>query len=134
MELRLILNKMQNFFRLKKRQGGYTNCYLEYPVGEGYRVPTIDEFVQGFEFEVCKEMKLIHLGMTQKQINSIPYSKVWTPMKVNWKYDPKILITRTLDNGMKVTTTGSFENFFKPFDEQLMIDQKLVRVKINKDG
>lgn len=124
---------MQNFFRLKKRQGGYTNCYLEYPVGEGYRVPTIDEFVQGFEFEIAKDLEFLILDFSDNtKSKSLGKFRIWEPAKVWWKGDLKNRIIFTDDEGFN-WNLPSPNIFCKPFDEQSMIDQKLVRVKIKND-
>ncbi len=54
----------------------------------------------------------------------------WINSKVWWKEKEDKLITEISDEGIELTYTGYFNNFFKPFDEQSYINQGLIRVKI----
>lgn len=97
----------------------------------GYRVPKIEEFVQGFEFEVAHEYSFGVMDMTNGGTcqMGLPF-KIWEPCKVWWKEDPNKRIVQELGSGSTIEFSGATMNFFKPFDEQMYIDQELVRVKI----
>lgn len=95
-------------------------------VCKGYRVPKLEEFIEGFEFEIRNDY-VIHINNKRH-----PYH-TWTNGKVWWKKDPTKFYTDNLPNGGTLTQSGYFINWFKPFDEQSFIDQKLVRVKINNN-
>ena len=88
----------------------------------GYRIPKLEEFVQGFEFEVASEYSFGVMDMTNGGTCQMgaPF-KIWNPGKVWWKEDP---------NKRIIEFTGATMNFFKPFNEQMYIEQELVRVKI----
>ncbi len=96
---------------------------------EGYRVPKLEEFVQGFEFEVGNDYQWIYINSDKLPE---PKYRVWRPAKVWWKANPKEMITEKTENGNIFIYSGYLNNFFKPFDEQSFIDQELVRVKINQ--
>lgn len=103
-------------------------------VGRGYRVPKLEEFIQGFEFE---QKHTYSFGFIDFENNKFIKGKEfisWLPNKVWWKYPEDDMITTELDNGHTLTQMGRSINFFKPFNEQLFIDQKLVRVKIRRNG
>lgn len=97
-------------------------------IEEGYRIPTIDEFVQGFKFELRKDYSFgfITLGKGYEKVKD--YS-IWTECEVWWKSEEK-WITQSYEDGTKFTMSGSTNNFFKPFDEKSFLDQGLIRVKI----
>ena len=101
-----------------------------------YRTPRLDEFIQGFEFEIAKDSKFCFINTTvspdenKAAIDKIPYIRHWFPMKVWWKHDPEERITEVDSEGNIWNISGKSVNFFKPFDEQSFIDQKLVRVKV----
>ncbi len=102
---------------------------------QGYRVPKLEEFVQGFEFEVANIIGIMLLDFSGKQQDQIyPYKKIWSKSKVTWKGDSSEIITEKFldDSGQecKLMYKGAFRNLFQPFDEQSYIDQELVRVKI----
>ena len=102
---------------------------------EGYRVPRLEEFVQGFEFEKANDYSFGILDMSEggNFISSSEKSRIWSPMKVWWKHNPYERIIEPLDNeGNTIEYSGEFLNFFAPFNEQSFIEQELVRVKINK--
>lgn len=114
---------------------------------EGYRIPTIEEFVQGFEFEVAKDNKYVWMDTVddngkiiketdeesrkrfKEKMDASPLIRTWRPSKVWWKRDPHEIITREVD-GITYSYPGAINNIYKPFDEQSFIDQGLVRVKI----
>jgi hypothetical protein len=104
-------------------------------VGIGYRVPELSEFVQEFEFELAKDSRLIwidnNLSLEENKAHNdlIQFKRMWYPCKVNWMYDPKERIEVKHDGHM-FNLSGATMNFFKPFDEESFIKQKLVRVKI----
>lgn len=50
-------------------------------------------------------------------------------MRVYWKHSPSERVIEKDEEGNTFDFSGEFVNFFKPFDEQSLIDQKLVRVK-----
>lgn len=79
---------------------------------EKYRTPTIEEFVQGFEFEVAQDISYGFLDMTDNKSSEISSSRSWIPTTVTWKEDEMS------------------EIWDKPFDEQSYLDQGLIRVKI----
>lgn len=102
---------------------------------EEYRTPSIEEFVQGFEFEKIhtETWGFFILDMSNNSSETIGETKTkksWIPMKVWWKTNPKERIIEKDEEGNTWDYSGELVNFFKPFDEQDMIDKKLVRVKI----
>lgn len=102
-------------------------------VGRGYRVPKIEEFVQDFHFERRHSYSFGFIDFEKGGYKKMKSFESWTPMQVWWKYPEDAMITSPLgDEGHTITQTGRSINFFKPFDEQSFIDQKLVRVKIKK--
>lgn len=94
-----------------------------------YRTPKIEEFVQGFEFELRKDYKFIVLNFESNKSEATQEYSEWVPCKVWWKMDENARITDTYD-GYSVTITGLTNNFFKPFDEESFLKQGLIRVKI----
>jgi hypothetical protein len=94
---------------------------------EGYRVPTLEEFVQDFEFEIAVDTG-IYIPDKAGKLNFYPNPRAWEPMKVYWMNDPKKIITEQCGD-YTVHTTGAAKNFFMPFDVAVMIERKLVRVK-----
>lgn len=98
---------------------------------DGYRIPRLEEFIQGFEFEVAIDYKFGHIDFsTDPAIGDFTSYREWKPCKVWWKHDPNEFIAETDGEGNKLTIIGSAINFFKPFDEEAYIEQELVRVKI----
>lgn len=101
---------------------------------EGYRIPAIDEFIQGFEFEVVDwtvptgifffNPKMGHLEHFKFQEN-----KVWKPMQVTWMNDPNADVIEKIGD-FTIHTKGSVLNFFQPFDVESYLKQGLIRVKI----
>jgi len=99
-------------------------------IGEGYRVPTIDEFVQDFEFEIAREMGM-YIPTGEGKLKRVGVSHWhWAPMKVTWKCDPDELYSEK-DGEYTVHSRGSFRNFFKPINEEAFIKSGMVRVKTN---
>lgn len=97
---------------------------------ENYRTPKIEEFIQGFEFEIAQDYRfgIIDLSENNKE-TSFEYKRFWSPMRVYWKHSPSERVIEKDEEGNTFDFSGEFVNFFKPFDEQSLIDQKLVRVK-----
>ena len=96
---------------------------------EGYRVPRLEEFVQGFEFEVKHTSRYAIIDLTTGESSFGEPYHFWTEGKVWWMKESKMVTTES-EEGFKVTYNQAMDNFFKPFDEQGYIDQELVRVKI----
>lgn len=105
---------------------------------EGYRVPRLEEFVQGFEFEVAKDTRFFILDLSAGADNSAqfnqPFTRHWLSGKVWWKHPPENRIIERSIDGTTLNISGYMVNFFKPFDEAEYIRQGLVRVKINPDS
>ncbi len=101
---------------------------------EEYRTPTIDEFVQGFKFELRKDYSFNFLNFTESQktvYEKVSDYSIWIPCEVWWKAKENEIITQTDKiSGNTLTITGRANNFFKPFDEESFIKQGLIRVKI----
>lgn len=75
---------------------------------EGYRIPTIEEFVDGFEFEVVDW--------------TVPtrVKKVWHPMQLIY----------VATNFFMIKPKGSILSYVNPFDVESYLKQGLIRVKI----
>lgn len=100
-------------------------------VGKGYRVPKLEEFVQGFKFQKKNSYRFMLIDFANdKTIKSKEYHD-WVDCEVWWKHPEDAWITSPIGNeGHTITQKGSSINWFKPFDEQSYINQKIVRVKI----
>lgn len=101
-----------------------------------YRTPSIEEFVQGFTFEYLEEttsgMMFIDNTKDKQEPISLKTYRDWVEVTVWWKNPPNQIITETYEDGTRISTTGSFRNFFAPFtDEQLesLIKESKIRVK-----
>ena len=93
-----------------------------------YRIPTIDEFIQGFEFEVRHDYKIQMLDLSgETKPETISESIVWAPSKVTWKATEWITEEK---NGMKYHISPGVINFFEPFDVESFLEQGLIRVKL----
>lgn len=93
-----------------------------------YRIPKLEEFVQGFEFELASDCGFCFLEPGHR-LTFPEMKRFWNKSKVTWMLPPNEIITRKV--GDKTwSAKGSTLNFFKPFNEQSLIDQGLVRVKI----
>lgn len=100
---------------------------------DGYRIPTEDEFVQGFEYEVRNEYSIVIMDLQKGEVSerSAP-SYTWTKGKVFWKKEPKV-ITVKMENSATLTYDQSLDNFFEPFNVASFLEQGLLRTKIKKD-
>ena len=99
---------------------------------EGYRLPTIDEFIQGFEFEYSSEhrwgMIYFHEDGTSSMKQGEPYI-IWHKAKVHWKQTD--WVTEEYSDGQTVTMSPETYNLLsEPFNIQSWLDQGLIRVKI----
>jgi hypothetical protein len=90
-----------------------------------YRIPELKEFVQGFKFERAVDYEFGILG----QLNPFKKKRIWIKCEVWWKLKPDEIISKKDDYGNMWIYNGFTNNFFKPFDEESFIKQKLVRVK-----
>ncbi len=97
-----------------------------------YRTPKLEEFVQDFEFEVARDYGFGIMDLSSNESPKFEKHRIWSPMKVWWKHNPKERIKEEY-NGIVWDISGGMINFFKPFDEQSFIDQRLVRVKIQDE-
>jgi hypothetical protein len=110
---------------------------------EGYRIPTIDEFVQDFEFE--RKIRRgggswfgFNINMSKEEVekqllvNRQPIFDEWIPMKVWWK--PRTLeeatITTKDESTGEIWTSIINPEFDKPINEEKMISEGKIRVKI----
>jgi len=100
----------------------------------GYRKPKIEEFVQGFKFEVLITHSFGFIFLGEDRSKDLKETKTtWEKVEVWWKNEPDALITQTTDDGETITATGAFMNFFAPYsDKQLekLLEEDKVRVKI----
>lgn len=96
---------------------------------EGYRIPDISEFKQGFEFELRHDYKFGLLDLATNELTNEVRSSVWSDCKVWWMHEPNEMVTEEID-GYKISVTGATLNFGKPFDEKSFLEQGLIRVKI----
>ena len=96
-----------------------------------YRIPKLEEFVQGFEFEVAQDYKFGFMDFSDviKPLELSDSNRIWITTKVWWKNNPKERIIEKDINGITWDISGGMVNFFKPFDEESFIKQGLVRVK-----
>lgn len=97
-----------------------------------YRIPKIEEFVQGFEFEVAHDYNWCILNLSNIKEPKVkgPMNRCWIPCKVWWMEPEDKLITEKMKDGSTLTVKRSFYNFFKPFNEKAYLEQGLIRVKI----
>lgn len=102
-------------------------------IGDGYRIPALEEFVQGFEFEVVDWTQPTGMFIPQgkgEAIQTHSFPKQWKPMKVTWMHDPNAdVVIQTGE--YTIHAKGSFVNFSKPFDVESWLTQGLIRVKIS---
>lgn len=98
---------------------------------EGYRLPRIEEFVDGFEYQVKKTYRWMTLGAEQEVI---PVLETWE--KGTWRvYDDNKFYTETMSNGGTLTMSGRFMNFTAaPFVPESFIEQGIIRISIAKYG
>lgn len=101
-------------------------------VGKGYRIPSAEEFIQGFEFEVKKEyafgFMFFHEDGTSTIHKGEPYFE-WQPRKVNWKRTE--WYSHTDSQGRTISMDADTHNFLaEPFDVISFLKQGLIRVKI----
>lgn len=107
----------------------------------GYRIPIIDEFVQGFEFEyydnTSYRMIMLDFSPGGKAKDLTPRKEVgWIKRIVNWKHSPDKRIIETFkdDDGNNCTLeySGFTANWFNEMchrDIQKLIDDGRIRVK-----
>ena len=95
-----------------------------------YRIPKLEEFVQGFKFELAKDYSFLILDFTTTEKPEETKYREWVECEVWWKEDEDKLITQTYKNGDTFTFSGRTNNFFKPFNEESFLKQGLIRVKI----
>jgi hypothetical protein len=102
-------------------------------IDEGYRVPTEDEFVQGFKYEVKNEHSIVIMDLQKGGVSerSEPLY-TWTEGEVFWKKEPKWVAVEA-KNGHKITYDQAMDNFFEPFNVASFLEQGLLRTKIKKD-
>ena len=101
---------------------------------EEYRIPTADEFVQGFKFQVKKAGSFGILDFSETPPKSEHFSdwEIWQDAVVTWKLPSGERVKFTQD-GIDYDMPSDFLNFInQPFDVQSFIDQGLIRVKIEK--
>lgn len=110
---------------------------------EQYRIPTIDEFKQGFKFEWLRFKKGTHLGgmiMFDFSNNETTSSKdiyaeedIWEEVVVYWDKEPE-MITRKFEDGTAWTLMENPQFDWYPWTNegyiQELINDKKVRVKI----
>jgi hypothetical protein len=102
-------------------------------VGKGYRIPKLEEFVQGFEFEVKNSCRYAIIDLSTGESSFGEPQHFWTEGKVWWMKESKWISVFDEDSGVTITYNQAGDNFFKPFDEKSFIEQGLVRVKIKED-
>ena len=93
-----------------------------------YRIPLLNEFVQGFKYELKKTYSFgfIENGRYEK---SKEWNK-WIEGEVWWMHPDDAIITSQMPNGGTLTMIGRFVNFGKPFNIESYLKQGLLRVKI----
>lgn len=94
-----------------------------------YRIPSIEEFVPGFRFEVGSPMSYV-VPDGQGGLLTLREWIEWEPGVVPRKYDPNEKVTRE-EGKFTIHTTGALMNFFTHRPEsyyQSLIDRQLVRV------
>ena len=101
-------------------------------VAEGYRIPTEDEFVQGFEFEVKQSGSFGVLRLGDGKFSKIKDWEVWNKAEVWWMKESKFVTVKK--NGYTVMYNQSMDNFFKPYDVGSFLEQGLLRVKIKQES
>jgi len=79
---------------------------------DNYRIPKLEEFVQGFEFEVAHDFTYGFLDVSNDKPSVLSHSRIWIPRKVTWKTD-------------KMS-----EIWDCPFNVESFLEQELIRVKI----
>jgi len=83
---------------------------------EEYRTPKIEEFVQGFEFEVRNDIGFMILDLSgEKKPETISKSIIWVPNKVTWKATECKTEER---DGIKYHISPGVINFFEPFNRR----------------
>jgi len=98
---------------------------------EGYRIPTAEEFVQGFKFEQAHDTRMVIIDLSKPaRKDDTPFTRHWTESEVWWDCKPDEFVEYNWYAG-KIKLKGSTVNFFKPFDVESYINQGLVRVKID---
>lgn len=96
---------------------------------EQYRIPTIDEFIQGFKFEVRRDYRFGFLNLEESTFDGGKEYSIWDLTEVWWGCNPDDVVTYN-DADYKISLTGRTVNFFKPFDVESFLKQGLIRVKI----
>lgn len=99
---------------------------------EGYRVPALEEFVQGFEFEYAYDSYLTVPVVDEAGNNTLKFTKnprTWVKASVTWKHDPNTIVTSKVGE-YTVHALGSVLNFFEPFNVESMLAQGFIRAKI----
>lgn len=96
-------------------------------MSDGYYIPTIDEFIEDFEFQclITNKYKMVILDFLDgKEIEEVSKfeSENWIDCTCDWKYPESKLYTSTSEiSGIEFTCTGSFKNFFSQFDDKKII-------------
>ena len=104
-----------------------------------YRIPTIDEFVQGFEFEYLdvRSYRFVILDFSSNELcdfSKFPQTKweEWRSKKVDWKFPDDACIIEEHDN-ITIGWMGSTYNWMNSWyhrDIQKLIDDGKVRSRV----
>jgi hypothetical protein len=93
-----------------------------------YRIPKLEEFVQGFEFEVRNDYKFVMLDLSEeKKPEILSESIIWNKWTVTWKETEWKTEER---DGMKYHISPEVINFFEPFCVKSFLERGLIRVKV----
>lgn len=96
--------------------------------GGKYRIPTEDEFVQGFRFQVKTTGRYEVIDIGTGKVESGEDHHFWTDTSVWWKKEPGWITVK--DSDYTFTYNQAMDNFFEPFNVKSFLEQRLIRVKV----
>ena len=109
-----------------------------------YRIPKIEEFVQGFKYQIAQDIRMIIWSPSNGVTEESPEKRIWHDREVYWMGEPKELHTTKFKHfvetvyGIKeetstLTVDGPTYDFFyrsAPYNIKSLLEQGLIRVEI----
>ena len=94
-----------------------------------YRIPKIEEFVQGFKYQVAHDQGMIIWDPATKSNVKSEMSRIWFDREVYWMCAPKEFHTEKYGENTVTIDSNTYDFFYRtePYVIEDMLEQGLIR-------